>query len=328
MRNRISTFLLLVVALVSSHGWTGESSGQAKIARVGILTRPFSGNVHDAWDEGFLRALAQQGWNEGKNISFEYRSVRGNPPQYEESAAELVRLKVDVIWANNAPATRAAAGATRTIPIVGLDFTNDPVAAGYARSYGRPGGNLTGFFLDAPQFALKWLELLKAMIPGLSRVAVLWDPSPGATHLKAVQSATQRFGVRLQVLEVHEPDDLEPAFSALRRRPQALIILPSPMIWAESERLAELAMKHRLPATSMAPEFAEAGGMLAYGPNAAEAAERCGILVAKILSGANPRELPVERPGKFDLVVNVKTAKAVALTVPDEILVSSDRVIR
>jgi putative ABC transport system substrate-binding protein len=280
------------------------------------------------WYEPFRRTLAQHGWIEGKNVSFEYRSARGAPPRLSEVVTELVRLKVDVIYADSAPATRAAYAATRTIPIVGLDFTNDPVVAGYAESYGRPGRNLTGFFLDAPEFAGKWLELLKAISPGLSRVAVLWDPSPGVTHLKAVQGAARSSGVQLQVLEVHEPADLDEAFAAVHGRTQALIVLPSPMTYGESARLAELAMKHRLPATSMAPQFAESGGVLSYGPSFAEAAARCAILVAKVLGGAKPGDLPVERPTKLPMMVNIKTAKALGLTIPESILVRADKVIR
>ena len=321
--------VLLVSALLTTLGWTGESRAQTTIARVGVLTRPIlSGADHDEWYEGFVRMLAQQGWKDGKNVSFEYRGVRGNPPQYEESAAELVRLKVDVIYANDALATRAAYMATRTIPIVGLDFTNDPVTAGYAESYSRPGQNLTGFFLDAPGFAGKWFELLKAIVPRLSRVAVLWDPSPGDRHLKAIQVAARSFGVQLQVLEVHKPDDIDKAFSAFGARTQALIILPSPMAWAQSVRLAELSMKHRLPATSMADLFAKAGGVLSFGPDPTAAWERCAFLIAKVLGGARPGELPIERPTKFQLLVNLKTAKTLGLTIPESILLRADEVIR
>jgi putative ABC transport system substrate-binding protein len=280
------------------------------------------------WYEEFVRALARRGWNDGANIAFEYRSVHGNPPQYDASAAELVGLNVDVIVTDSAPATRAAFGATDAIPIVGLDFTNDPVAAGYVQSYGQPGGNLTGFFLDAPGFSIKWVELLREMIPGLSQVAVLFDPAPGKAHLEGVQVATKHFGIAMRVVNVHRPADLEPAFSTLQGWPQALIILPSPMLWEQSERLAELTMKYNLPATSMAPPFAQAGGLLSYGPNVAEAGERCAILVAKILRGAKPGRLPVERPQRFDLIVNVKTANALALTVPETVLVSASRVLR
>ena len=331
VKKRPDVLLLLAVALLACLGWIGQSHAQAKTARVGILATPLAGASDDAMDqyyEIFRQALAERGWVEGKNISFEYRNARGNPPQFAEPAADLVRLNVDVIYATNAPATRAAYAATRSIPIVGLDYTNDPIAAGYVESYSKPGRNLTGFFLDAPEFASKWLELLKSMVPGASRVAVLWDPTPGTTHLSAIQIAARTFGVQLQVLQVHNPADIDVAFSALHARTQALIILPSPMTWVESPRLAELAMKHRLLAISMADRFAEAGGVLSYGPDTFSSYKRCAMLVAKVLDGAKPADLPVERPTKFKLVVNQKTAKALGLTVPHSILVSADSVIR
>jgi putative ABC transport system substrate-binding protein len=330
MRHRIAAVLLVMVALLTSLGWTGESWAQAKIARVGILSFG-AGTTEGAFRqffEPFRRTLADQGWIEGQNVSFEFRNAPGDPPRFAEAAAELVRLKVDVIWAPSAPAVRAAYAATRTIPIVANDATTDPVAAGYVESYGRPGGNVTGVFLDAPGFAGKWLELLKAMVPGFSRVAVLWDPSPGPTHLRALESIARSVGVQLQVLEVRKPEDIDRAFSAFRGWPQALIILPSPMMYGQSERLAELALKHRLPATSMFRVFAEAGGAVAYGHEIASMTERGAVLVAKILGGAKPAELPVERPSKFELVVNLKTTKALGLTVPDSVLVRADEVIR
>jgi putative ABC transport system substrate-binding protein len=323
MKHRAAGLLLLTVTLLISLGWTGESWGQAKIARLGVLN--FAG---DDADEPLRRTLAASGWMEGKNLSVEFRKPSGDPPQFADAAAELVKLNVDVLCADSAPATRAAYAATRTIPIVALDFTNDPVAAGYVESYGRPGRNLTGVFLDAPEFAAKWLELLKAIVPRLSRVVVLWDPSPGPSHLRALQGAARSFGVQLQVVEVHKPDELDRAFSTFRARTQALIILPSPMTWGESARLAELARKHRLPATSMAPQFAESGGALTYGPDLTSALERLSVLVAKVLGGARPAELPVERPAKFNLIVNSKTIKALGLTVPDSVLVRADEVIR
>mgnify|MGYP001415138756 CR=1 FL=1 len=331
MRNRTVAVLLFAVALLTSLGWTAESWGQTKIARVGILATPLAGTTDEAmakFYEPFRRMVAQHDWVEGKNVSFLYRSARGNPPQFAESAAEFVRLNVDVIYANSAPATRAAYDETRTIPIVALDYTNDPVAAGYAESYSRPGRNLTGLFLDAPEFASKWLELLQAIVPRLSRVAVLWDPGPGRTHLQAVQVAAKTLRVQLQVLEVHNTIDIEVAFSPLRGRPQALIVLPSPMLWGQSARIAELTLKHRLPATSMAGEFAQAGGMLSYGPDPASSFERNAALVAKILGGAKPGDLPLERPTKFKLVVNLKTARALGLTIPQSILLQADEVIQ
>jgi putative ABC transport system substrate-binding protein len=333
MKPWIGARLIVSVALLTTLGWTADGWGQAKIPRVGILSAPLlTGAAHEAilqWYEPLRRALAEHGWVEGKSVSFEYRSAPGNPPRYDEAAAELLRLKVDVIYAESAPATRAAYAATRTVPIVALDYTNDPVTAGYAETYARPSRNLTGLFLDAPSFAGKWLELLKSIVPGLSRVAVIWDPSPGGTiHLDAVRGAARTFRVQLQVLEVHELRDIEKAFAALRPRSQALIILPSPMTWGQSARLAELATQHRLPATSMALPFAEAGGVLSYGPDPESALERCGILVGRILSGAKPADLAVERPSKFVLAVNLKTAKALQLRIPDSIVLNADKVIK
>jgi putative ABC transport system substrate-binding protein len=316
--------------LLTSLGWLGESYAQAKVARVGVLT--FIPVTDDPtltlWMGPFRRALAEQGWIEGRNIAFEYRSAVGNPSRLAEAAAELVQLKVDVIWAGGAPLVRAAYTATRTIPIVAIDFTTDPIAEGYVESYGRPGRNLTGIFLDAPDFAGKWFQLLKGILPNLSRVAVLWDPAPGTAHLQAVQNVARSFRVRLQVVEVRKPDDFDRAFSALRGHPQALIILPSPLIYARSAQLARLALKHRLPATSMARAFADAGGTIAYGPEQTSTNERSAGFVAKILDGAKPGELPVERPTKVHLVVNLKTAKALGLLVPESILYRADEVIR
>jgi putative ABC transport system substrate-binding protein len=327
---RPGALMLLAAALLTGVVWTGDSWGQAKLPRVGILTVDLGlvGDQAKHWWDPFRRTLAEQGWIEGKSVSFEYGNARSDPSRFAEAAAELVRLNVDVIWAPSAPAVRAAHAATRTVPIVALDATTDPVAEGYVESYGRPRGNLTGVFLDAPEFAGKWFQLLKAMIPGLSRVAVLWDPSPGAAHLQAVQKLAQSFRVQLQVVEVRKPDEIEKAFAAFRGKPQALIMLPSPMIYGQSERLAKLAMKYRLPATSMARPFAEAGGTLAYGPEQTSVDERCAVLVAKILSGAKPGELPVERPTKVQLIVNLKTAKALGLTVPESVLYRADEVIQ
>jgi putative ABC transport system substrate-binding protein len=330
MPHRTAAARACVLALLSIVGWAADISAQTKVARVGILVTPLEGTDEEMaqYYEPFRRALARQGWIEGKNGSFEYHLARGTPPQFEEPAAELVKRNVDVIYANSAPATRAAYAATRTIPIISVDLTNDPVAAGYAQSYGRPGRNLTGVFLDAPEFAGKWLQLLRTLVPGLSRVAVLWDPAPGRAHLSAIQEAARTSGIQLQILEVRKPDDIDKAFAAFRPKTQALVILPSPMTWSQSPRIAELTVDHRLPAISMADQFAEAGGALSYGPDQVVVDERSGVLVAQVLRGTKPGEIPVERPAKFVLILNLKTAKALALAVPDYILLSADRVIR
>ncbi|UCH48955.1 MAG: hypothetical protein JSU95_03905, partial [Betaproteobacteria bacterium] len=200
---RLTVALVLTGALLIGAAWTGQAWAQERLARVGILS--FLPMTEDStwwttWMELFRRNLAQQGWIEGKTVSFDYRSANGDPSQFAGAAAELVEMKVDVIWATSAPAIRAAQAATRTIPIVGWDFTTDPIAEGYIQSYARPGGNLTGVFLDAPEFAGKWFELLKATFPDLSRVAVVWDPAPGTTHLQAVRSAAGSLDVELQII--------------------------------------------------------------------------------------------------------------------------------
>ena len=329
MRLRNTTVLLLTVALLTILGWTGDSWGQTKLPRVGILS--YGGTSDDAvkqWLEPFRRKLAEQGWIEGQQVAFEYRRTVGDPSKLAEAAADLTRLKVDVILADSAPAVRAAHAATSTIPIVANDFTTDPVAVGYVESYGRPGRNITGIFLDAPEFSGKRLELLKAIVPDLSRAVVLWDPSPGPAHLDGIKGLARSSRLQLQVIEVRKPEDIDGAFSALRGRPQALIILPSLMMFQQSQRLAKLALKHRLPGTSMTRGFADAGGTIAYGPVRVPTYERSAVFVAKILAGAKPGDLPVERPSKFELIVNLKTAKAFGLTIPPSILLQADEVIR
>jgi len=319
--------LLLAATLLTACIWVSVSWGQQKIPRIGkfVLT---SRDAEWSAEDPFDRALRSDGWVEGKSVASVYASIRGDTSRFPEAAAELVRLKVDVIFADSAPAVRAAYAATRSIPIVGIDFTTDPVAAGYARSYSRPGGNVTGVFLDAPEFSGKWLELLKAMIPDLSRAAVLWDPSPGDTHLRALQSIARSAGLQVQVLEVRQPAEIDAAASAIRGQPQALIILPSPMMYVESPRLAKLAAMRRLPATSMARQFAEEGGLVSYGPDLASTWERNAALVGRILRGAKPGDLPIERPTKITLVVNLKSAKALGLTIPDSVLARADKIIR
>ena len=326
---RFDTALLLAVSILISLGWVEHVWGQTDVKRVGILTYT---EIADESEWGrvfdlFHRTLADSGWLEGRNVTFEFSSADRDPSRFGAAANALVDSNVDVIWAWSAPALRAAHMATRAIPIVGFDYTADPVAEGYVQSYSRPGGNITGVFLDAPEIAGKWFELLQAIVPDLSRVAVLWDPAPGATHLLAARSVANSLNLDLQVMEVHKPNDINRAFASMGK-PQAVIILPSPMIYSESERLASLAMAHEVPAISFPRAFAEAGGAVAYGPDDFSAVESLSVLVAKILDGADPARLPVERPTKVRLVVNLRTAKALGITIPQSILLRADEVIR
>ena len=323
---RLSRYVpMLAVAAITAGAWSGECWAQVKVPHVGMLILSKAA-LEQTSNQAFTQELVQRGWVPGNNLVLEYQFPRGGDMRFNEGAEELVRLKVDVIMAFSAPAARAAYAATTRIPIVVQDYTNDPVAAGYAESYSRPGKNLTGVFLDAPEFAGKWIELLRAIVPGLKRVAVLWDPAPGATHLRAVQDAARLFGLQIQTHEVRTPDDLDKAFAAFRSHPQAVIILPSPMTFSHSARLADLALKYRLPGTSIARAFAEAGGAVSYGPNIVETSERNAVQVAKILAGAKPGDLPIERPTKFDFVINMKTVKALGLKVPASLLSGAEQV--
>ena len=323
--NLLRLAVLLVMFAVSP----GDSSAQTGVARVGVLS--FSAIEDDPNLQAvmpiFQRALADRGWVDGKNVNFVFGDAGSDPARFAAAAVELSQANVDVIFATSAPALRAAHAATKRIPIVAGDFTTDPVAEGYIESFARPGGNITGIFLDAPEFAGKWFEILQAMVADLSRVSVLWDPGPGTTHLQAVRSVAASLSVKIQVLEVKKPADLENAFSALSGPPQALILLPSPMIYNQSASLARLASKHKLLAISMAREFATAGGLLAYGPERASAWERGGVFVARILEGSDPAVLPVEQPIKIQLVVNMKTARMLGVSIPESIFLRADEVI-
>ena len=327
----IRTLLALTTLLLIAAFWVDASSAQTKVLRVGILNpndepddemRDWLSSMH------FYQTLAEHGWVEGKNVIFEYRHARGGPTGLAEPAAELVRLKVDVLYASGPPSVRALFATSGDIPIVVHDLENDPVAAGYAQSYSHPGGHLTGIFLDAPDFASKWVELLRAMVPRLSRIVVLWDPTSGRPALDAIRNVAPALGIKVQVLKTYTPSDIDKAPSAFGGRVQAIIAVPSPMLYNESAHLARLTAKHRLPGTSMFVEFADAGGLLAYGPNLAAVVEQSAVLLAKVLDGAKPGDLPLERPLKFDFVLNVKTARALHLTVPDTVLLRADRLIK
>jgi ABC-type uncharacterized transport system substrate-binding protein len=328
--DRVVRGLALVIGLSGIQFVADEVWAQTSMRHVGILSfAPVADDPNIKIVLGLFREkLASRGWVEGVNVVFEYANAHGDPSRFPEAAMQLSVKKVDVIFATSAPALRAAFAATQTIPIVAGDFTTDPVAQGYVRNYAQPGGNVTGVFLDAPEFAGKWFELLRAMIPGLASVAVLGDPGPGATHLHAVRNAAKLLSLELQVIEVKKPEELTSAFEALNTDVEALIFLPSPMIYNRSARLAALTLEHGLPATSMAREFALAGGTLAYGPERASVWERLAVFVARILDGADPARLPVERPARIQLVVNLETARTLGIRVPDSVLLRADELVR
>jgi putative ABC transport system substrate-binding protein len=304
-----------------------------KMARIGFLvTAPIGSPEFQATVDPFWRGLRDLGYVEGRNLLIEYRSADGKQERFPRLANELVRLNVDLILAGSTPHARAAQQATRTIPIV-VPVMGDPVADGLVASLARPGGNITGLTFLGPQLVVKRLELLKEALPRASRVAALWHPGAYAERttrdmLKEAKAAAGTFGVQLQLVEVQGPDGLDRAFSTMTRdRAQTLLVFPSAMLFTERRRIVDLVVKHQLPTMFNAREYAELGGLMAYGANVADLFRRSATYVDRILKGAKPADLPVEQPTKFELVINLKTAKALGLTIPQSVLLRADQVI-
>ncbi|SRR5258706_3713211 len=329
MKRRESVLALLALGLAFRPLAT-DAEPAARIPRIGFLTANPAGNPNIS--AGFLQGLRALGYVEGRNLVIEYRDVEGKFERFPALAAELVALKVDVIVAAITPATKAAMQATKTIPIV---FTSaaDPVRDGLVASLARPGSNVTGLCNLNPELVGKRLELLKRTLPRIGRVAFLWQPGGLGERteqymLKSAEAAALALGVRLQIVEVRGPADFDRAFSDMTRaRADALIVFGGTPLFAERRRLVDLAAKNRLPLVASFREYVEAGGLLSYGPNAADMSQRAAGYVDKILKGANPGELPVEQPTKFDLVINLKTAKALGITIPQSLLQRADEVI-
>jgi putative ABC transport system substrate-binding protein len=280
--------------------------------------------------DAFRQGLIELGYVEGKNIVIEYRYAEGKLGRLTDLARDLVGLKLDVIVADPTPSVLAVQKASTTIPIVFVSVA-DPVASGLVVSLARPGGNITGLTILGPELSGKRLELLKEVLPNITRVAALWNSANPAQKpiWKAIQVAAQGLGLHVQSLEVRSSDDLDSAFeAALRERAQALIISPEPLINMQLRRIVEFATKNRLPAMYAGPEVVEAGGLMSYAPNYTDQYRRAAIYVDKILKGANPADLPVEQPRKFELVINLKTAKQIGLTIPPNVLARADKVIK
>lgn len=262
------------------------------------------------------------------HVEFVVRASEGDPTKLALLAADLIERKVGVIVPASPLAVRAAQSVTSTTPIVAVDLESDPVESGFVASLGQPGGNITGVFSDFPEFGMKWLQLLKEAIPTLSNAAVLWDPSTGALQLKAVKKAGRLLNVKLEVIEVPAIAEIKLGFQAAsERRPDAVVILSSPLFGTDPKIIAELALAQQLPIATLFPDIARAGGFMAYGPSLLGAFRQAGTMVGKILQGLRPADLPVERPTKFEMIINLKTAKALGLIVPQMLLATADEVI-
>jgi putative ABC transport system substrate-binding protein len=323
-------FLLTAGALLAAP-LAAEAQQAAKVARIGILAGNRAASPHTL--EAFLQGLRDLGYVEGRNVVIEFRDAEGKPERLPTLAAELLALKVDIVFAPSTPAALATKQATRTVPIV-FAGAADPVADGLVTSLARPGSNVTGLSNLSAEMVGKRLEQLKQAAPGVSRVAVLWHQggSGGRTErdmLNAAEVAARSLGVQLQVVETRGSADFERAYSEMTRaRADALTVLPIALFGFYRRRLIDLAAKNGLPAAYPAREYVDAGGLMSYGADLADLHRRAAFYVDKIVKGANPADLPVEQPTKFELVINLKTAKALGLTIPQSLLLRADEVIQ
>jgi putative ABC transport system substrate-binding protein len=321
-------FYLALGAMLLALSVPVEAQQTTKIPRIGYLG---GGSLSSPRIDAVRQGLRELGYVEGKNIVIEWRHHEGKVDRLPALAAELVRLKVDIILTVGAPAARAAKEATVTIPIVMMQV-GDPVGSGFVASLARPGGNITGLSTLAPELSGKRLELLKEIVPRLSRVAVFGtSTSPdNAQSLREVELAAKAFGVKLQYLDVLDPKDIETAFrAAVKGRAEAVLMMVAGAVAsAHRTEIAELAVKSRLPVIYSGRPFVEAGGLMAYGVNLNDLDRRAATYVDKILKGRKPADLPVEQPTKFELIINLKAAKQIGLTIPPNVLVRADKVIK
>ena len=324
-------FLAAAAALLAAP-LAAEAQQGGKVRRIGLLTTSSEHPQRELAD-AFRRGLAELGYVEGQNIVIEYRSAQGRAERFPDLFAELARLEVDLILSvGGTPVARAAKQANVTIPVI-VPAMGDPVGDGVVVSLAHPGGNITGSTFLGPALVPKRIELLKEAIPGVSRVAALWHPRAYgdrtmAEMLKETEAAGQKLGVKLQLLEARSANDFARAFSAMtREHVRALVVLPSPMFYGEHQRIVDLALASRLPAIFAFREAADAGSLMSYGANLPDLFRRGAIQADKVLRGAKPADLPVEQPTRFELVINLKTAKAFGLTIPQSLLLRADQVI-
>ena len=320
-------FITFVVGNILAGPLVVAAQQSAKARRIGLLIGSSQSFVAP-YVTIFRQALRALGYVESESIAIEYRYADGHYDRLPALAADLVRLKVDIVVTEGTPPTRAAKQATTAIPIV-MTVTGDPVAAGLVTNLARPGGNLTGASFFFPEMAAKRLQLLKEVIPLLSRVTVVWNPS-NTVHgpvVKSVEEAAKTLGIVVQHVRIQVPADVDDALLAIARGRESLVVLEDGLINVCSPQIAQVAANHRLPTIFGLTTFAEAGGLMAYGPNRPELWRRAATFVDKILRGAKPGDLPVEQPVRFDLVINVSTAERLRLTIPPEVLVRADQVI-
>ena len=323
--------VVLLISLVHSTLCLAQAQQPKKVARVGFLLRRFPpppSAPPNRNTEAFYQGLREVGYTEGKNLIIEYRYAKGNSKRFPELAAELVSSKVDLILATTRPAIEAARQATNTIPIVMLSV-DDPVDEEIINSLARPGRNITGVTGNIPALSGKLLQVLVDAVPGANRVGVLRYIRSPRLSLTETENTARVLRVRLKILEVGSRDEFEKAFIATTKdRSRGIVILPALLFTTNQKQITELSIKSRLPSIYWQSEFAEAGGLLAYGPSLPELYRRMGVLAGKVLKGTKPAELPVEQPTKYELVVNLSTAKQIGVTIPQSLLFRADKVIK
>jgi putative tryptophan/tyrosine transport system substrate-binding protein len=323
-----SIVAILVLALLCAPLTAAEAPQAGRVARVAVLHLTSPPPAFEA----FRKAMHDLGWMEGQTFGIDYWGADGRGERLDALAAEIVQSRPDVIVTGTSAATAATKRATSTIPIV-MAVSVDPVGLGVVTSLARPGGNITGQAIFSPELSMKRLEILKAAFPGVSRVAIFWTAAAGKAavvrHLDASESAAQALGIHLHPIEILDADALEAAFQEARQaRADAVVTIQSALFSALNGRLAELGLQYRLPVVSAETGFAAAGGLMNYGDSIVEAWRRSAAQVHKILKGAQPAELPVEQPTAFELVINLKTAQALGLTIPPTLLFQATDVIR
>ncbi|HEX6442971.1 MAG TPA: ABC transporter substrate-binding protein [Stellaceae bacterium] len=314
---------VLVTAQLALQQCANAEGADAKLPRIGILLIAPSEN-----SDALIDGLRKAGYLDGQNVLLEKRFHGTSLHRIDEFASELAALECRLIFAASPYAIRAATKATRTIPIVGVDLETDPVASGWAQSLARPGGNLTGVFLDIPELGGKLVDFAREVVPGLSRLGVLWDAAIGSAQIDATEAAARTAGLTLNSLPIRDAEQIKAEFDrAAGDRTQCVLVLSSPLFFRQRSQIAELALDNRLPTVSLLTSVPKVGGLLGYGPNLASMFGRAASHIDRIIRGAKPGDLPIERPSKFELIINVKSAHALGLDIPEPLLARADEVI-
>jgi putative tryptophan/tyrosine transport system substrate-binding protein len=320
-------FITLLGGAAVTWPLAARAQQSGRIPKIGFL---FAGTetVAPARINALVEGLQAAGYRVPDQLELITRVTGGDPSRMAAMAIELVERNVDVLVPISPAAVQAVRSLTSTIPIVAFDLETDPVGSGMVKSLARPGGNITGLFFDFPEFSKKWLELMKETLPQLATIGVLWDPATGFTQLRAIEAAAGIMNLKLEVVEVRSLAELDGAMiAASRGNVGALVMLSTPIIGGSYQALAKFTLQHRLPAVTLFPDFARSGGLMAYGPNIHDGFLQTARMIGKVLAGEKPADLPIELPTKFELVINLKTAKAIGLTIPPPLLARANEVI-